>query len=57
MKSTTTTKKFNLQKLFAVLITLISLVALIATEGKNGFWIFLFVAGFVWFIVIRILKD
>jgi len=57
MKSATTTNKFNLQKLFAVLITLISFVALIATEGKNGFWIFLFVAGFVWFIVIRILKD
>jgi uncharacterized membrane protein YvbJ len=49
-------RKRNLQKLLAVLLTLVSLVAAIATGGKT-YWIFLFFVGLVWFIVVRILRD
>ena len=56
IKSTVTTRKFNLQKLFAVLLVIISLVALIATKGLVV-WSLLFAGGIAWFIVLRILKD
>lgn len=49
-------KKFNVQKLFAVLLTLVSLVALVATKG-TVIWGILFLAGLAWFIVLRILRD
>jgi len=55
-KSTITTRKLNLQKLFAVLVIIISLIALIALKG-SVFWSLLFFAGIVWFVVLRILKD
>ena len=48
-------KKFNIQKLFAVLLTIFSLIALMATASP--YWIGPFIAGIVWFIIIRILKD
>ena len=49
-------KKFNLQRLFAVLVVIISTVALIISKG-SGFWALLFFAGIAWFIVLRIVKD
>lgn len=49
-------RKRNIQKLFAVLLTLVSLVAAIATGGKM-YWILLFLVGLAWFIVLRILRD
>jgi predicted amidophosphoribosyltransferase len=49
-------KKRNVQKLLAVLLTLFSLIAAIASGGKM-YWILLFLVGLGWFIVLRILRD
>jgi len=48
--------KYKTQRLFAVALTLISLVVLMATKGSIV-WGLLFFAGLAWFIVLRILKD
>lgn len=52
----TEVKKRNIQKLLAVLLTFISLIGLIATEGRV-YWVFLFFAGLFWFIILRIVRD
>jgi len=51
----TQVKKFNIQKLLAVLLTVFSLIALMATTSP--YWIGPFIVGILWFIIIRILKD
>ena len=49
-------KKRNIQKLLAVLLTIISLIGIIASKGTVA-WAVLFFAGLFWFIVLRIVRD
>ncbi|MDY6789714.1 MAG: hypothetical protein SWH54_00415 [Thermodesulfobacteriota bacterium] len=44
----------KLQKGLSVLLILISVVAILASP--HGFWAFLFIAGLIWFVVIRIVE-